>query len=389
MELSDGHRPTRRATLGGAAAFLATAPAFAQPVSAQARAAYAYVGSFTSAQRKARGNGINVYRIDTNTGAWSHVQHVGDLVNPSFLVLSKDQRALYSVHGDENHATAFAVDPESGKLKLLGQADTGGKNGVRQMLDPSGKFLIVANYASGTVAVLPVAEDGSLRNQTQLLELKGTPGPHKIRQTSAHPHDIVFDPSGRFVVVPDLGLDRTFVLHFDPSRGMLSEASVVEGRPYSGPRHVAFHPTRPLMWILNELDSTMTTCQWDGERGALRPVQIISTLRTSFTGNSTAAELAVAPSGNFVYASNRGGDDIAVYAVDQGTGVLSPLEWVPTQGKRPRFIGLTPSGRFMYAANEDGDTVVTYRVDAASGKLTPTGQVVQTGTPVTIAFTGG
>ena len=105
------------------------------------------------------------------------------------------------------------------------------------------------------------------------------------------------------------------------------------GTPYSGPRHVAFHPTRPLMWILNELDSTMTTCQWDGERGALRPVQVISTLRTSFTGNSTAAELAVAPSGNFVYASNRGSDDIAVYAVDQGTGVLSPLEWVQTSGQ--------------------------------------------------------
>ena len=254
MDSSDGHGPTRRETLAGAAAFLATAPAFAQPASAQTRAAYAYVGSFTSAQRKARGNGINVYRIDTDTGAWSHVQHVGDLVNPSFLVLSKDQRALYSVHGDENHATAFAVDPDSGKLKLLGQADTGGKNGVRQMLDPSGRFLIVANYASGTVAVLPVAEDGSLRNQTQLLELKGTPGPHKVRQTSAHPHDIVFDPSGRFVVVPDLGLDRTFVLRFDPSRGMLGEASAVEGRPYSGPRHVAFHPTRPLMWILNELE---------------------------------------------------------------------------------------------------------------------------------------
>jgi 6-phosphogluconolactonase len=327
--------------------------------------------------------------MDTDTGAWTHVQHVGDLVNPSFLVFSRDQRVLYSVHGDENHATAFAVEPESGKLKLLGRADTGGKNGVRQMLDPSGKFLIVANYASGTVAVLPVTETGALRDQTQLFELKGPPGPHPARQTSSHPHDIVFDPSGRFVVVPDLGLDRTFVLRFDPARGMLSEASVLEGRPASGPRHVAFHPMRPVMWILNELDSTMTTCEWDGERGTLRPSQIISTLNMTFTGTSTAAELAVAPSGGFVYASNRGSDDIAVYAVDQATGALSAVEWVPTQGKRPRFIGLTPSGRFLYAANEDGDTVVTFRVDAASGRLKPTGEVVQTATPVTIVFTGG
>ncbi len=142
-----------------------------------------------------------------------------------------------------------------------------------------------------------LAEDGALRDKTQLVELKGTPGPHRVRQVSSHPHDIVFDPSGRFVVVPDLGLDRTFVFRFDPASGQLTEASSLDGRPTSGPRHVAFHPTRPIMWILNELDSTMTTCQWDGERGALRPVQIISTLRTGYTGNSTAAELAVVADG--------------------------------------------------------------------------------------------
>jgi 6-phosphogluconolactonase len=393
MNSLDTNGITRREALAGAGASVLATSAYAQlavePPSTETGVAYAYVGSFTSAERKARGNGINVYKMDTGTGAWSHIQQVGELVNPSFLVLSKDQRALYSVHGDENHATAFAVDPQSGKLKLLGRADTGGKNGVRQALDPSGRFLIVANYASGTVGVLPVGEDGALRNQTQLVELKGTPGPHRVRQVSSHPHDIVFDPSGRFVVVPDLGLDRTFVFRFDPARGQLTEASTVDGRPTSGPRHVAFHPARPVMWILNELDSTMTTCEWDGERGALRPVQVISTLRTGYTGNSTAAELAVAPSGAFVYASNRGGDDICVYAVDQGNGTLSPVEWVPTQGKGPRFIGLTPSGRLLYAANEVGDSVVTYRVDATSGKLTPTGQVVQTATPVTIVFTGG
>ena len=378
---------TRREALAGGATLAMAGPALAQQPAS--RALYAYVGSFTSAQRKARGNGVNVFRMDPSSGAWTHIQQVGDLINPSFLVLSRDQRVLYSVHGDENHATAFAVDPQTGTIKLIGRADSGGKNGVRQALDPSGKFLIVANYASGTVAVPPVSEDGGLKDQVQLMECKGPNGPHRIRQTSSHPHDIVFDPSGKFVVVPDLGLDRTFVYRFDPAKGALSEASVMEGRPTSGPRHMAFHPTRPLAFVLNELDSTLTTCQWDGERGALKPVQIISTLRTSFTGNSTAAELAVAPSGNFVYASNRGGDDIAVYAIDPATGTLSVVEFVPTQGKGPRFIGLTPSGRLMYAANELGDTIATYRVDTATGKLTPTGQVVQSLTPVTIVFTGG
>ena len=306
---------TRRETLAGVGALLMAAPASAQQmVPPPAGAAYAYVGSFTSAERKARGKGINVYKMDTATGAWSHVQQVGELINPSFLALSKNQRALYTVHGDENHVTAFAVDPESGKLKLLGRADTGGKNGVHPALEPSGKFLIVANYAGGTVAVLPVADDGALRDQTQLAELKGPSGPHRVRQASSHPHEIVFDPSGRFVVVPDLGLDRVFVFRFDPSRGALSEASVMQGRSTSGPRHVAFHPTRPVAWVLNELDSTLTTCQWDGEGGVLRPVQVISTLPTSYIGETTAAELAVAPFGAFVYASNRGSDDICIYA---------------------------------------------------------------------------
>jgi 6-phosphogluconolactonase len=384
---------TRRETLAGIGASLLATPAFAQlavPSPADtAAAAYAYVGSFTSAERKARGNGINVFNMDTTTGAWNHVQHVGELVNPSFLVLSKNQRALYSVHGDESHATAFAVDRASGQLKLIGRASTGGKNGVHQAIDPSGKFLIVANYASGTVAVLPIAEDGALRDQIQLVELKGPIGPHRVRQASSHPHEIVFDPSGRFALVPDLGLDRVFVLGFDAATGKLSEASVMQGRSTSGPRHLAFHPTRPVVWVLNELDSTVTTCQWDGERGALKPVQVITTLPTSYTGETTAAELAVSPSGGFVYASNRGSDDICCYAVDQGNGMLNAMEWVPTQSKGPRFIGLTPSGRLLYAANEVGDTVVTYRVDAASGRLTPTGQVVQTATPVTIVFTGG
>jgi 6-phosphogluconolactonase len=379
---------TRRQTLAAGGALLA-APALAQPAAQAGRPLYAYVGSFTTAQRKARGDGINVFRMDPATGALTHIQQVGDLVNPSFLVLSKDQRVLYSVHGDESVATAFSVDAETGKLKLLNRAATGGKNGVREDIDASGKFLIVANYAGGNVAVLPIAADGALRDHSQLVALKGTPGPHRVRQESSHPHDIVFDPTRRFVVVPDLGLDRTFVFRFDSARGELTETSVLEGRPTSGPRHAAFHPTRPVLWILNELDSTATTCQWDGERGALRPLQVISTLRTSFTGNSTAAEIAVAPSGNFVYTSNRGGDDICVFAVDQTSGVLSPIEWVPTQGNGPRFIALTPSGRFLYAANEVGDTIVSFRVDPTSGRLTPTGQVVQSATPVTIAFTGG
>jgi 6-phosphogluconolactonase len=351
---------------------------------------FAYVGSFTTAQRKARGDGIHVYRADAASGAWTHVQHVGDLVNPSFLALSPDQRFLYSVHGDGDYATAFSLDRETGQAKLLNRGATAGKNGVRQAVDPGGKFLVVANYASGTVAVLPIAPDGSLEDQHQLLALPGEPGPHKTEQPGSHPHDVAFDPSGRFVLVPDKGLDRVFVLRFDAASGRLApaEPDCVRTRPGAGPRHLAFHPKLPIVWVLNELDSTITTCRWNARRGALAPIQVVTTLPTDFTGYSTTSEIAATPDGRFVYCSNRGHDSVTVYAADANEGSLTAIGWQLTQGRVPRFIGLDPAGRFLHAANEQGDTIVTFRVDAGSGLLTPTGQVIRNASPVTMVFTG-
>ena len=377
---------------GVAAMLMALTLAAPMPAAAQTppgSSMYAYVGSFTTAERKARGDGIHVYRVDPATGAWTHVQHVGDLVNPSYLALSHDQRVLYSVHGDSDFATAFALDPKTGEAKPLGRAATGGKNGVRQALDPSGKYLVVANYSSGSVAVLPIGPDGALKDQHQLVPLPGEPGPHKVEQQSSHPHDIVFDPSGRFVLVPDKGLDRVFVFRFDGATGKLTptEQGSVQSRPGAGPRHVAFHPKLPIVWVLNELNSTMATYRFDPESGSLTPLQVITTLPTDFTGNSTAAEIAVSPDGRFVYGSNRGHDSVAIYAAN-AEGLLSPVGWQSTQGGGPRFIGLDPSGHFLNAANEQGDNVVTFKVDAGSGKLTPTGQNIKNGSPVTIVYAG-
>jgi 6-phosphogluconolactonase len=377
----------------GVAAMLMALP-LAAPVPAAAQtpsgsSMFAYVGSFTTAERKARGDGIHVYRVDPATGAWTHVQHVGNLVNPSYLALSHDQRVLYSVHGDSDFATAFALDPKTGEAKPLGRAATGGKNGVRQALDPSGKYLVVANYSSGSVAVLPIGPDGALKDQHQLIPLPGEPGPHKVEQQSSHPHDIVLDPSGRFVLVPDKGLDRVFVFRFDGATGKLTptEQGSVQSRPGAGPRHVAFHPKLPIVWVLNELNSTMATYRFDPESGSLKPLQVITTLPTDFTGNSTAAEIAVSPDGRFVYGSNRGHDSVAIYTAN-AEGLLSPVGWQPTQGGGPRFIGLDPSGHFLNAANEQGDNVVTFKVDGTSGKLTPTGQNIKNGSPVTIVYAG-
>ncbi len=371
-------------TTGGCASM--TGPAASS--TAQASPMFAYVGCYTTKERSGHGEGINVYRVDPGTGNWTHVQLLKDIVNPSWLTLNRRQRVLYSAHGDGTEAIAYAIDSDTAQLRVLNRQPTNGKNGVRLGVDPANRFMVCANYSSGTVAVLPINPDGSLGPLSDLVTLKGTPGPHRTEQANSHPHDIVFDPRGRFILVPDKALDAVFVFKFDPATGKLVAADPpsVATRPGAGPRHAGFHPTKPYAYVINELDSTITTYRFDPDRGELKPLQVITTLPPTFTGNSTTSEIVVAPTGRFVYGSNRGHDSIAIFAVDDATGVLAPLGWESTQGKTPRYFGLDPSGAFLYAANQDSDTIVVFRVDQAAGKLTPTGHVVKVGSPSTIVF---
>jgi 6-phosphogluconolactonase len=352
------------------------------------QARFAYVGCFTSAKRYARGDGIHVYGVDPGTGSWRLIQTLGELVNPSFLALSPNQRTLYSAHGDETYVSSFSVDCETGRLAALNRLETGGRNGVHLAVDPGGRFVVVASYASGNVSVLSLRPDGSLGERVQLVPLPGQPGPHRLEQTSSHPHQVVFDQSGRFLMVPDKGLDRVFMFVFDPATGGLTPT--VQGsatvRPGSGPRHAAFHPSLPVAWVLNEIGSTVTTYLMEAERGGLRAVQMLPTLPSDYTGESTGAEIAVSAGGRFVYCSNRGHDSVAGYAADPATGLLTSIGWTQTQGRNPRFIGFDPPRKVLYVANEQGDTVVRWLVDAETGRLVPTGQVVRTASPVAIVF---
>jgi 6-phosphogluconolactonase len=342
----------------------------------------AFVGCFTTERRKARGRGIDVYRSAGGLEGWTHLGRVESLTNPSFLVADPTRAVLYTVQGDGEVATAFAAAPDGG-LRALGSAGTGGTNSVHQALDPSGRFLIVANYASGAVALMPVRADGGLEPACHVLPLPGAPGPHRTEQACAHPHHVVLAPDGRHAIVPDKGLDRVFVLRLEGER--LASASETAPRPGAGPRHIAFHPDRPIAFLVNELDSSVATCRWDGAAGMLTPLHVVTTLPSDFFGASTAAAIVVTPDGRFVYASNRGQDGIARFRVDAEAGRLEPAGWTPSGGRDPRFMTLAPDGGSLLVANEQGDSLVEFAIDRATGDLSRTGSRPSL-SPCTIAF---
>ena len=239
----------------------------------------AYVGARTTKERGARGNGLNVYNVDAKSGLWTHIQLVADLINPSFLAFDRSREFLYAVHGDLSDISAFAIDRSTGKLTQISRQSTEGKNPVHLAIDPTNRFVVVANHITSTLALLPRKEDGSLGPVVDLVKLEGRIGPHRVEQPFAKPHQTEFDPSGKFIVVPDKGLDRVFTYRIDLDRGKLVlAAKPAEAREGSGPRHVAFHPKGRLAYVVNELDSTVTAFRFDPELGSLEPFQILSML---------------------------------------------------------------------------------------------------------------
>ncbi|MDQ2787240.1 MAG: lactonase family protein [Chloroflexota bacterium] len=351
---------------------------------------FVYVGCYTTPDRAGTGEGIAVYRMDDRSGRWTHVQRLAGIANPSFLALDPSRRFLYCVHGgnDFSAVSAFAVEQGTGRLTFLNTQQSGGRNPVSLDVHPTGRALVVANYRDGTVATLPINSDGTLAPLTTVLTQTGALGPDPVEQAGSHPHHSPFDPAGRFVAVPDKGLDRTFVYRFDAERGTLApnDPPFVQARAGAGPRHIAFHPDAPYAYVINELDATITTYGYDAERGMLDPRQRIGTLPPAYIGRSTGAEIAIAPSGRFLYASNRGHDSIAIFAIDAESGALTAVGWAPTQGTMPRFFALDPAGQFLSVANQGSDTIVAFRVDRTTGMLNPTGDIVQTGSPVCIVF---
>jgi 6-phosphogluconolactonase len=353
----------------------------------------AYIGTYTGPKSE----GIYAFRVDARTGATEPLGCVAHAVHPSFLALHPGGRFLYAVSEVNASADvpgglvlAFAVDRKTGKLSLLNQQASGGAGPCHLTVDKTGRHVLVANYSGGSVAVLPIREDGSLGAATCVAQHQGASA-HPQRQRQPHVHSVNLAPDNRYALVADLGTDHVMVYRFDAARGVLETpaAQVFKTPPGSGPRHLAFHPGGRRVLVLNELSSTLMLLDYDPATGRLAPLQTVSTLPEDFSGENTTAEVAVHPNGRWVFASNRGHDSLAVFALDPGLQRLERLDHVSTRGRTPRHFALDPAGRFLWAANQATHNLVLFRVDEATGRLQPTGQTHEVGSPVCIRFLPG
>ena len=347
---------------------------------------FLYIGTYT----KGASEGIYVYRFDASTGSMEHLSTTTGVEDPSFLAIGPDGRNLYSVGevgGGPGQPTgavhAFSIDQTTGELAHLNYQSSRGEGPCHVGVDQTGRYVLAANYRSGSVAMLPIRDDGSLGEATGFVQHEGS-SVNTDRQEGPHAHSIIVDPANRYAFAPDLGTDRVMVYQLDLDQGRL----VPNDEPWAptasgaGPRHFDFHPSRKYAYVIDELDSTFTAYAYDEASGALTQLQSLSTLPKDFAGTSYCADVHVHPSGRFIYGSNRGHDSIVVCGIEEDTGKLKYLGCESTQGKTPRNFALDPTGAYLLAANQDSDSVVTFRVDQETGRLEPTGFVAQVPTPV-------
>ena len=348
-----------------------------------------FVGTYTRQDSK----GIYGYRFQPATGQLTPIGLVAETENPSFLALHPNRRVLYAVNEISNYegqsagsVSAFSIDGKTGMLTLLNRVSTRGTIPAHLVVDQTGKSLVVANYGSGSVAVFPLKADGSIGAASAFVQHTGSSsGP---RQKGPHAHAVNLSADNRFVFVPDLGLDQVLSYRLDPGKGTLvpNDPPFTKVTQGSGPRHFAFHPNGQAAYTLSEMGSLVTVFAYDRTGGKLKEIQTISTLPKDFSGTNNSAELEVHPNGRFLYASNRGHDSIAVFAIDPTANTLTLVEHVSAQGKIPRNFAIDPTGAYLLAANQNTNNIVVFRIDQKTGRLTPTGGEVKTPSPVCILF---
>ena len=342
----------------------------------------AFIGTYTTGASK----GIYTYRFDAGTGALERLSVIGGISNPSWVEISPSGRYLYAV-GEESHGVikAYAIDPATGALTYLNEQLTGGEVPCHISVDPTESYALLANYGSGSVAMLPIQADGGLAPLTGFVQHQGS-SIHPVRQIGPHAHSIILDAANGLAFAPDLGIDKLLVYDIDLENGTLAPHEIpwVRTPAGAGPRHFDIHPNGQFAYLINELASSITVLRYYADLGVFGEIETVSTLPDGFDGETTCADIHVAPSGKFVYGSNRGHDSIAMFAIDQNTGRLTSLGNESTQGRTPRNFAIDPSGTWLLAANQDTSTIVTFRIHPQSGHLHPTGQVTNIPNPVCI-----
>ncbi len=342
---------------------------------------FVYFGTHASGP----GKGFSLAHFDTDTGALTKPKFLIADEMPAFFVIHPDGHHLYTcnstntLHG-EGWISAYAIEPKTGQLTFLNRKSSGGSNPSYITLDKTSRFALVANYQGGNVTVTAIKPDGSLGDRTGSDQHTG----HSVnpeRQTQPYAHSIIVDPSNRFALSADLGVDKLYIYRFDEHDGSLMPIPpFVAVKPGSGPRHVKFHPNARWVYLINELANTVTGFNWNAAKGSLAEFQTISTLPAGFTGSNTAAELEIHPNGRFLYGSNRGHDSLVVFAIDPANGKLSLVEHVSSRGKLPRNFTFDPTGRWILCTNHGSDNAVVFRVDDATGKL------ARLGLPIEVPF---
>ncbi len=376
------------------ASILVAAPAL--PMSAAPASAHDfYVGTYT----RTTSRGIYAVSLDAATGALSAPHLAAETPNPTFLALHPTGRTLYAL--DEAPASApggpvggalraYARDPANGRPTSLNRQPTGGGSVTHLAVDATGRAIITVSYGAGQVTSFPLLADGLLGPRHSFIQHTGPLGPNRARQDKPHPHSVTLSPDNRFAWIADLGLDRVFSYRLDPATAALTpnDPPFVATAPGSGPRHTKFSADGRFFYVLNEIDGTVTVCAYAAAPGHARPVQTISTLPAGFTitDPDRAAEIRVHPNGRFLYASNRGHDSIAVFAINPATGLLTTAEITPCGGKAPRNFALTPDGAWLVCAHQDSDSLCSFRVDPATGRLTRIPGTITIPQPVCVLF---
>ena len=350
-----------------------------------------FVGTYTDNGSE----GIYSFQFDPEDGKTTQPILAAKSDNPSFIVIDKEGKFLYAVNEvdnyDENSSGAISVYElvkGSGKLNLIQQVSSLGAHPAHLSIDKSGKYLLVANYTSGNISVFPIDKDGRLGGHTALIQNYGS-SVNPERQTSPHAHFIQVSNDNRFVMVADLGIDKILIFQFDSVTGSLkpNEPAYIDLSPGSGPRHFAFTPSGKILYVLNELTSTVTIFDFDPATASSQSKQTISTLPENFEGTNTAAEILVDSRGKFLYASNRGDNSIVQFSIDPVSGMLTPIAWTSSGGKAPRNFEIDPTGKWLFSANQNSDNILLFKIDQENGELINTNQTINIKSPVCIKFT--